>query len=146
MTSFGNPVLTWNSRNERAIKDGPCYFQHHSMSKTSLENVLDIPKWPRDTAVVDFQIAARHDCLSKHLNMLSVSQNPQCKLWVFNEEMDAIHLALCLALSCGSMWRRYWEARHKTCDFQTIKWTYISFVSRYLSLFSVPCFFFVVFL
>ncbi|GFY00680.1 hypothetical protein TNCV_2140741 [Trichonephila clavipes] len=78
--------------------------------------LLHIPKWPLDRAVADFQIATGQDCVSKHLNMIGIAQSPLCKLYDSNEEMDAIHLAHCRALSSGSMWSRYWEARHKMCD------------------------------
>ncbi|GFY64798.1 hypothetical protein TNIN_325651 [Trichonephila inaurata madagascariensis] len=65
-----------------------------------------------EIAVTDFRITTGHDCLSKHLNMIGVAQSPLYKLCDFNEEMDAIHLARCRALSSGSMWSRYWETRH----------------------------------
>ncbi|GFY59172.1 hypothetical protein TNIN_316901 [Trichonephila inaurata madagascariensis] len=67
----------------------------------------------RDRAVADFRIATGHGCLFKYLNMIGISQSPVCKLCNSDEEKDAIHLARCSALSSGSMWSRYYEARHK---------------------------------
>ncbi|GFX20492.1 hypothetical protein TNCV_3488491 [Trichonephila clavipes] len=77
--------------------------------------LVHTPKWPRDRAVVDCRIATGHDCLLKHINIIELAQSSLCKLCDSSEEIDAIHLAHCRALSSGSIWSRYFGDRHKMC-------------------------------
>ncbi|GFX40944.1 hypothetical protein TNCV_2216431 [Trichonephila clavipes] len=87
------------------------HFWSNSTKRIKKKCLLHIPKWPRDGAAADFQIAT-----TVNTSMISIAHSPICKLCDSSEEMDAIHLALCHAVSSGSMGSRYWEARHKMCD------------------------------
>ncbi|GFS81128.1 transposable element Tcb1 transposase [Trichonephila clavipes] len=83
------------------LTDWPAY----SLDLNTKEHVkhLDIPKWPRDRAVVDFRIDTGYDWVSRHLNMIDFSQSPLYKLCVSYEEMDAIHIAVHSTLNhCGA--------------------------------------------
>ncbi|GFY66124.1 uncharacterized protein TNIN_69341 [Trichonephila inaurata madagascariensis] len=119
--SFKPLTIQFFNSTKRIMKN---YYREYFFSEFSQKNnqkvwfskLLHILKWPRDRAVAYFRIATGHDCLSKHLNRIGILQSPLCKLCDSNEEMDTINLACCRALSSGSMWSRYWEARHKKCN------------------------------
>ncbi|GFS94814.1 hypothetical protein TNCV_4456891 [Trichonephila clavipes] len=51
-------------------------FNQKNKQKVWLSKLLDIPKWSRDRAVVNFRIVTGHDCLSKHLNTIGIAQSP----------------------------------------------------------------------
>ncbi|GFU22017.1 uncharacterized protein TNCV_405771 [Trichonephila clavipes] len=57
-------------------------FNQKNNQKVLFSKLLHVPKWPRDRAVADFRIATRHDCLSKHLNMIGIAQNCPTKTGV----------------------------------------------------------------
>ncbi|XP_071037144.1 uncharacterized protein [Parasteatoda tepidariorum] len=76
-------------------------LQEANKDKDWLEEIEDIPSWPREKSVALFGFATAHDCLSKHLNRIKIFSSPFCPLCNLQEEMDANHLRLCPVLPPG---------------------------------------------
>ena len=66
---------------------------------------------PRRKAVAEFRLCVGHDCLESHLHRIGIRPNPYCMLCSLHETMDRNRLGRCTALSSGTDYERYWEAR-----------------------------------
>ncbi|GFV21826.1 uncharacterized protein TNCV_4525131 [Trichonephila clavipes] len=77
-------------------------YSERNSSKIWLNNLKNLPMWPRRKAVAEFRLATGHDCLLKHYRIL-VAQVPFCTLCDIWEDMDADHIRRCPALKGFSL-------------------------------------------
>lgn len=80
-------------------------------NKPWIEQIREMPEWPRKKSVAIFRLISGHDCLRKHLYRINVTPDSFCTLCDLKEDMDLLHLRRCPALPHTSIWERYWVAR-----------------------------------
>ena len=77
------------------------------------QELAKIPDCPRRKAVAEFRLCVGHDCLRTHFHRIGIRSDPCCILCSLHETMDRNRLGRCTALSSGTEYERYWEARTK---------------------------------
>lgn len=78
----------------------------------TIEELSNLPDYPRRIAVASFRLLTGHDCLGEHLHRIGILAQPFCPLCDLMEPMNRAHLCRCRALlGYDSETARYWRAR-----------------------------------
>ena len=92
----------------------------------------NVPEWLRRQAVAKFWMTVGHDCLAKHLCRIGVLSST-CMLCSSLDIMDSAHIVICPALLAIDFVDRYWEARDKIMNFQSLSSLLSLFIWFYMA-------------